>query len=382
MVDAEAAPRSLLLVGTVCALNASMSIALISFNKYLMHEDRFPYPMPLVTGHCAVSSILIFGMWLLHRCFGDANPGSGFFSSLEEGVSSTSAFKQRISIISLFYALQLVATNAAYLFSSMVFIQMMKEANIAFVYLASIAVALEAPSVHRFKALCLIVFATYLTIKGELNFTWFGFCVQGAGQLFEVGRIVLQALLLCGSAKLDVFTYVLFVAPISGALLGGFLLFNASLSQPLEFVTTPAWSVVVEWWPALLLNALLAFALTMTTTLTVKYANAMGLIFTGVIKDTMIIVFGSYFFGEKVTIVQAIGFSLQLCGIVMYSMIKLYPERFEWGILHGLNCWIVPPTVKRASLSGKRYGSMPFGTGSPAGVSFCSWSTACSQHRV
>jgi hypothetical protein len=131
----------------------------------------------------------------------------------------------------------------------------------------------------------------------------------------------------------------------------------------------------------LLLNAFLAFALTVATALTVKYASAMGLILSGVIKDTCIVLFGAYFFREHVTALQVTGFSLQMIGMVAYSLARLYPESFANGFYFGLKA-VWSSQVKQPAISTKRYGSVPFGTGSPAGVSFCSWSAACSQYRV
>ena len=49
---------------------------------------------------------------------------------------------------------------------------------------------------------------------------------------------------------------------------------------------------------------------------------------TGVLKDILIVLFGVMLFHEHVSVLQAIGFALQIGGIVVYSMIKAFPAEF------------------------------------------------------
>ena len=57
----------------------------------------------------------------------------------------------------MFASLSLVAGNEAYRYSSVAFLQMMKEANLILIYIMSLAVALPLPhgSGLRFLSICL-----------------------------------------------------------------------------------------------------------------------------------------------------------------------------------------------------------------------------------
>jgi hypothetical protein len=351
------------LVVACCFLNGLVSAGLIGFNKYLMSPGRFPYAVPLVTMHCVVSTIFIFALWLLHRKFGSAE--TGFFSTMPDILqlheAGTWRLKRKVFTIALAYAAQLVISNISFLYSSLVFIQMLKEVNLVFVYFLSVFVALEVMNRQRVQVLCVIVFATLLTVKGELNFTWLGFAIQGAGQIFEVTRLILQNLLLSGSGlKLDVLSYVLLVMPACAILLGGLMVVNQCVAQP--FIAMPTRAIVVQWWPQLLMNGLLAFALNVTTALAVKYASAVGMILAGILKDTSIVCVGACFFAERVSALQGLGFSMQMMGIATYSYMRLRPETFADGIVKGVVRFLPNPVKSkptRAADLAKLYGSLP-----------------------
>jgi hypothetical protein len=330
------APKESSSVATVvfwCGINAVMSACLIGFNKHLMHKDRFPYPVPLVAIHTTSSTLFVGLFWLLHRgCSSD--PGSGFFSALPQALAE-STIRSKVAVLACLFAVQLVLSNAAYLFSGVVFIQMMKEGNIPLVYLFSVIAALEVVHWQRIRVLIVIVFATLLTIKGELDFKWLGFMVQGTGQVFETVRIVLQAMMLNGKGlNLDVLTYMLLVMPACTGILISFLVLNSTLME-VTAVSLPSSATVLEWWPVLLLNAIVAVGLNFTTALVVKHASAVGLVLSGLLKDSAIIMVGAHVLKEPISSMQVLGFIVQLSGIFTYSMIKLYPGKFGDGVYFG-----------------------------------------------
>merc|ERR1719310_1078748 len=124
----------------------------------------------------------------------------------------------------------------------------------------------------------MILIATTLTVHGELNFSWTGFAIQATSQLFESLKIVLQAMLLSNAGrKLDVLTYVVIVMPVCFLMLAFIFLFLVYV-YPLEHLKTPAWSDVTDWWPVLLANACLAFALNLAIALFMKSSSAVGFI--------------------------------------------------------------------------------------------------------
>lgn len=329
--DAFASTSVILLLGGVyIAVSASM----IAFNKYLIHEGRFPFAMPLVLLHAGFSSFCALILLLVKP---------SMFPSLTDpeqkvAIDMSLIVKGALPIAFLF-STQLVLSNSGYLHSSMAFLQMMKESNLVLVYVFSLFLAMESFSWVKVRVICLIVLATMLTIRGELNFSWAGFALQGTSQFFECSKIVLQALLLSSAGrKLDVLTYVVVVMPLCFCVLGlcQLLMMYASPQQIIDF-KVPQWSDVVAWWPLLLANASVAFALNLCVALFMKQSSAVGFILAGITKDAVIVMAGALFMRESLSHVQMLGFAFQLLFIWVWSLMKLSPKQFEGGIIEGIS---------------------------------------------
>merc|ERR1719159_760772 len=130
----------------------------------------------------------------------------------------------------------------------------MKEANIVLVYFLSLIVMLETFMWRNLGILVLIVFATSLCIHGEMQFSMRGLLLQGSSQFAESMKIVLQALVLSGSSKLDAMSYVLLVAPCCSVALLAIGAGQYFLVPSVSIVE--AWPKLVIWMPVLALNTL------------------------------------------------------------------------------------------------------------------------------
>lgn len=327
------------------ALYVITSAGMIAFNKYLIHEDRFPFAVALVVLHMGFSSSLTFLLYLVQP---------SLFPSLTDParrvvVDRNIMLKGALPVAALF-STQLVLSNTAYLHSSVAFLQMMKEVNIVLVYALSLAFMLERFSMRSCGVLIAIIFATALTIHGEMNFSLRGFCMQGISQIFESVKIVLQAMLLSvHGKKLDALTYVLLVLPLCFVFLSSMWLFLLYLEGEGTFARnfqTPVMSDMVAWWPYLLANSLVAFALNVVIALFMKSSSAVAFILAGIVKDAMIVLAGGVLFRETITAVQTVGFTMQLALIFVWSMIKTFPEAFEHGTIAGFWVLIVGPQDK------------------------------------
>lgn len=322
---------SVALVSFLGLLYCATSAGLIAYNKYLIHADRFPYAVAIVLMHTAFCSCLTGLLFLIRP---------SLFPSLTDPVSRVSVdsgliFKGAVPI-AFFFAGQLVLSNTAYLHSSVSFLQMMKEANLALVYTLSLVVALEKFSWRMVGILICVMMATALTIHGEMHFSKLGFAIQGISQLFESTKIVLQAMLLSSAGrKLDVLTYVLLVMPFCFLVLGTLFLI-LKFVYPVELLEVPDWIHIMHWWPHLIANALVAFCLNVIIALFVKHSSAVAFILAGICKDAMIVCAGGFLLKEYISTLQVIGFTMQLAFILLYTIVKTFPEKFEGGILSGL----------------------------------------------
>merc|ERR1719507_685319 len=114
----------------------------------------------------------------------------------------------------------------------------------------------------------------------------------------------------------------------------------ALVAFPNEHLKTPSAADLQQWWPHLLLNCCIAFGLNVIIALFVKQSSAVSFMLAGIVKDAGIVFLGIWLFSETIGNMQALGFSLQLGLILVYTLIKSFPDKFEDGIASGLGSLI------------------------------------------
>merc|ERR1719261_362376 len=98
---------------------------------------------------------------------------------------------------------------------------MIKESNIVWVYLASLLAGFETLSCGQVQIIGVAILGCSLTIKGEMQFSMFGFVAQFSAIIAECFRILMQGVVLSGSGKkLDPMSYCVLVCPPCGVILG------------------------------------------------------------------------------------------------------------------------------------------------------------------
>jgi len=314
------------------ALYIATSAALISFNKYLMKEGRFPFAAALVMIHTIVGSCMSLVLYIIKP---------SLFPSLTDPAKKVTIDRNVIlkgaAPIAFFFSVQLVLSNTAYMHLSVAFLQMMKEANIVLVYAFSLVAALEIFSWRHVQILFCVILATSITIHGEMNFSMKGFAIQSIGQIFESCRIVLQALLLTGAGKsFDPLTYQLMVSPLCFVGLASFMGVAQVSGGNLQKLALPPVSLVQDWGWVLLANALIAFALNLAICLFMKHSSAVSFVLAGIVKDCSIVCASALLLNEEISRIQVAGFSVQLGFILIWSLMKKFPADFEDGTLEGL----------------------------------------------
>lgn len=311
-------------VSTLGLLYVLISAGMIGFNSHLMKRQRFPFAVPLVLCHTACSSVMTILLYLVRPTL---------FPSLVESNKKMPVDKNLfwfgVLPIAALFSVQLVLSNTAYLHTKTTFLQMMKESNIAFVYLFSLVAALDSFTLPKGCVLVFILLATGLTIHGEVTFSWAGFIIQGSGQLLESLRIVLQALLLSNSGwKLDALSYIMLVMPLCCILLA-VIYFVLAAVHPLNMLKIAQWRDLATWWPELLANSMLAFLLNIVIAFFMKHTTPMGFVLAGIVKDACIVIAGALILGEDVTSTQVFGFIFQLGLVWTWSMMKLFPDKCD-----------------------------------------------------
>lgn len=293
----------------LCMAYIGMSTGLIRFNKYLMAEGRFPYSMTLTAIHMAFSSILC----LLLYC---VNPN--FFPGMAATVGRRHTVVRWFVPIGIAFAVSLYASNQAYLYCNVTFLQFLKEGNVVITFLMSVAAGLQVMTRLRAAIIVWVITGSSFAVSGEVQFAWIGFAFQVVSQFAECSRAVMGEHVLTGAnLKLDPLSYTLFISPtcLTVLLVGNAFEWDPAIPQAL-----------VEWWPVLLPNACMAFLLNVIVATVIKEMSAVGFIMNGVVKDIVVVLASAVLFGESVTLSQTLGFVLTLAGVFCWSMLKLDPD--------------------------------------------------------
>jgi len=324
------AVAKILALGAVNIMNQG---GMILFNKYLITPGRFPFAIPLI----------MFQMVIVFTCLAVAyylKPS--LFPALSDPAKKVpfdGRLIQAMPLIGMFFAIQLVLGNAAYLECSVAFLQFMKEGNIVLVYIFSLIAALEVFSHRRAALLCGLFLATSMCVKGEINFSLAGFVMQLTTMFVETAKIVLQAMVLSAAGKkFDAPSYVLVISPIVFTFLSVAMGMSVQLdghwALGSDFMTVPRWSDFVAWWPMLLLNSFLALATNLTTALFLQQVGGVGICLAGLIKDSVLVFISAWALKDELSEVQIISFGLQVFLIYVWSQLPpsqpaLLPPKYD-----------------------------------------------------
>jgi hypothetical protein len=298
-----------------CLAYICLSASLINFNKFLMHEDKFPHSIALTWFHMVVSSTLAC---VLYAIFGEK-----WFPAMPMVKREGSTILKKLIPLSLFFATSIVMSNQAYLYCSVPFLQMCKELNVVMVYVVGLALMVEKFNLQNSLILLGIMFGCCMSIHGEMRFNGIGFGYQMGGQCSEVLKIILQQMIMQG-LKVDPLTMVMIMSPLC----------LITLSAGLFFMWQPGiWAHAMANWPYLLLNGSNAFLLNIAVATVIKYASGVSFVLAGVIKDVCIVLCAATMFGAVVMPIQVIGFSIAVMGVGTHSIVRSMPEMAkEYGV--------------------------------------------------
>lgn len=292
-----------------CVVYIGLSAGLISFNKYLMGAEYFPFATALTTLHMTVS--LTCGALLY--CV-----APGLFPSMAETQGNRTQILKYFAPLALLFAVGVVLSNQAYMYCSVAFLQIMKQGNVSIVFGLSCLAGSQVCDRLKLLLVVWVVCGAGLGVTGEIHFVWLGFIVQLLSQICESCKSVLQEWILRGSdVKLDPLTYNLFMAPCCLVVLavGNVLAYDPLI--PERFLAH---------WHLLLPNAFVAFMLNVVIALVIKHASAMGFMMAGVTKDMVIVVSSAYVFREALAPQQILGFSIATVSIGLWSLLKISPD--------------------------------------------------------
>jgi len=286
-----------------------VSAGLINFNKYMLDEARFPHALELTTVHMSMTT-------LYSLCLSSLVPS--IYPSMSMSLEKKTTTLKYIAPMGLMFAIALFASNQAYQYCSVAFLQFCKEGNVAIVFILGCALGMQAFSWKKLAILSVVMCGCSLCVDGEINFVLIGFLLQISSQLMECGKNLIGEMVMSGAGmKLDPLTFVFWQAPCS---LIPLLAATCFTTQPQVLVDLKANL------PLLLANASLAFMLNVLIALTLKKLSALAFVIIGLVKDIVIVVASSAMFGDPISKMQQLGFAVTLFGVSLWANLKLQEQ--------------------------------------------------------
>lgn len=280
-----------------------LSAVVILVNKYLLAFAGFPFPIALTLSHMAFCSTLAF---LIIK--------AGMVDTVH---MDSSTYMRNVVPIAALFSGTLWMGNAAYLYLSVAFIQMLKATMPITVFLVGVLLGTEKYS-HPYAANMVVVAIGVATASyGELNFNLVGVMFQAGSIVTESFRLCLiQILLQSRGIKLNPVTTLYYIAPACF----GFLCFPFAFIELPKMMKDTKWTLPVGW---LLLSATSAFALNMSVFLLIGRSSALTMNIAGVIKDWLLIILSVMMYHSPVEPLQLGGYAVAFLGVCWYNYQKL-----------------------------------------------------------
>ncbi|KAG1800275.1 TPT-domain-containing protein [Suillus plorans] len=329
---------------TIIPVWIALSSGVIIYNNYIYNTLNFKFPVFLVTWHLTFAAI---GTRVLQRT-------THLLDGAKDVPVSKDMFLRSILPIGLLFSGSLILSNTAYLYLSVAYIQMLKAFTPVAILLITWATRISEPSRKLLIIVLMISSGVAVTSKGERFFSWIGFVIQAGGVGFEATRLVLIQTLLHG-LKMDPLVSLHLYAPVCalinlcvipftegleplrivwGSIIGSYThamsavsgeaASNATVSivgasgELLAAIGEEAAPRITPFF--LLTNALLAFLLNIAAVFLVGAGSGLVLTLAGVLKDVLLVTGSVVIWGGSVGILQALGYSIALCGLVMFKV--------------------------------------------------------------
>jgi len=220
--------------------------------------------------------------------------------------------------VGLCFSGSLIASNTAYLYISVAFIQMIKASTPVVVLLLSFAFGLESLSGRLCMYICLITTGVTVSCLAQVSLSYTGVALQLIALICEALRLCLVNLLLVSKGvKLSSVASLYYIAPTCLLCL---LLPWAHLEAPIILADLDVFHRA--GYLTLLANASMAFLLNIATMALIKHTSALTLNVAGVFKDLLLIVWSVLVSGAIVTPIQYAGYFIAFSGVTGYTAYK------------------------------------------------------------
>ncbi|PNY27038.1 sugar phosphate/phosphate translocator [Tolypocladium capitatum] len=274
----------------------------ILLNKWLIDTAGFRYPILLTCWHFVFTTVAVQVL---------ARTTAWLDSRHAHGVTPR-LYVRTIVPIAVFLSASLVCSNFAYIYLSVPFIQMLNAANPAAVLVVSWLWRVVDPSLTTLLNMLLIVAGAALASLGEIQFSLVGFLFQVGGIVFGAIRLVMiQVLVSRKGMKMDPLVGLYYFAPACAAM-------NLAVASFVELPRFETADLAEAGLGLLFLNAVVAFALNITTVHLIGKTSGLVMALTGIFKNIILIAASVIIWNTQITAMQFAGYTIALTGLTYH----------------------------------------------------------------
>ncbi|GAX82100.1 hypothetical protein CEUSTIGMA_g9528.t1 [Chlamydomonas eustigma] len=228
----------------------------------------------------------------------------------------------RIMPIGFMMALCMQTGNAAYLYLTVAFVQMLKAfcpvCTMCFLFVAR----LEQATPKLIISVVVISLGVSVASVGELSMSLVGLLLMLASVVFESARLVMTQALLSGATVMHPFEGVMYI----GSAATFFLLTMAFLMDLPHIIEQQAHLLLYQHPFQLIACAFAGFGVNSLSVLIITLSSSLTLKVLGSAKDAGLVTIGMVFLHEHVSTMQLYGYLISLCGFIGYNVVKATSE--------------------------------------------------------
>jgi len=309
---------------------------LIFLNRWILVEKNFHYPAML----CSMGIFACF-------TFSAAAVTTGRATLEHREMMTLQFYLGRVMPIGFFQAATLISGNAAYLFLSVAFAQILKSVAPVILVTLLLTAKLEEPSLLLGVSIAMIVIGSVCAVTGSVAVSLTGALLMLTSEFCESCKLLWTQLILT-KFKFSIVEGFYWISPPS---IFWLCLYSAIFEFP-QMHQEGGFMILSTNWFLFVCAAILGLLINYASWWVTKCCGALTLRITSVFRNICIVCYSPMIFGDVLTVSEIFWYLFATIGIGVYQYVKLKPEVAKKVTLQTVfSCFIEPPQhIKNGSL--------------------------------
>ena len=275
-------------------------------NKAAFAKVDFKYPYALSTIHMACNIVGAQTYFLFSR------------TSKPKQIEPSS--RKSIFLFSIIFSLNIAIGNMSLRWVSVNFNQVCRALVPVVVMIISMMYYGKTFTANRKWAVVPIVFGVALTFYGDMTFTTIGAAYTLLCVILAALKAVLSGELLTGDLKMHPIDLLLKMCPLALIEIGLVAVLSGEVTEIIS-----RWDVLIAGQApqVVLLSGVLSFSLNVTSFIANKITSPLTLCIAANVKQVLLVVFGTLYFGDAVSVINGIGIFIVMAGSFKYGLVSI-----------------------------------------------------------